>query len=61
MIKMGLVYNVIDDSTIQVMDLDDDELYEIKGNPLSVNNIKENTIYQDILVDYDDESMHLID
>ena len=29
MIKLGEVYNVIDDQTLQIKSLDDDELYEI--------------------------------
>lgn len=62
MVKLGYVHNIIDDTTIQVSNFDDDELFEVKGKALSIDNIKEafddsNTCF----VEYDDEDMQLVD
>lgn len=62
MIKLGQVKSVIDDETIQVIDMDDDELYEIKGSALSIENIKEVLHNNEFCaVEFDDESMQMVD
>lgn len=62
MVKLGQVKSVIDDETIQVIDMDDDELYEIKGSRLSIEDIKEFFHNNDFcVVEFDDESMQMVD
>lgn len=63
MIKLGIIYNVIDDETLQIEDLDDDELYEIKGSTLYINEIRENiedSVSSELLVEFDDETMEIV-
>ena len=62
MIKLGIIYNVIDDETLQIEDLDDDELYEIKGSTLYINEIRENIEdgVSELLVEFDDETMEMV-
>jgi|GEM_PF-6710735 hypothetical protein len=62
MVKLGQVKRVIDDETIQVIDMDDDELYEVKGSRLSIEDIKESIHNNDFfVVEFDDESMQMVD
>lgn len=61
MIKLGIVKNVMDEETLQIVDLDD-EIYEIKSSTLSVDEIKERleNDSSDIFVEYDDETMEMV-
>lgn len=60
MIKLGIVKNVMDEETLQIVDLDD-EIYEIKSSTLSVDEIKERLENDtDIFVEYDDETMEMV-
>lgn len=67
MIKLGIIYRVIDDETLQIKDLDDGELYEVKGDINSIADIKEafpdgkitDDKLNDYLVEYDDEMMEI--
>ena len=62
MVKLGQVKSVIDDETIQVIDMDDDELYEVNGRRLSIEGIKESIHNNDFfVVEFDDESMQMVD
>lgn len=62
MVKLGQVKSVIDDETILVIDMDDDELYEVKGSRLSIEDIKESIHNNDFfVVEFDDESMQMVD
>lgn len=62
MVKLGQVKSVIDDETIQVIDMDDDELYEVKGSRFSIEDIKESIHNNDFfVVEFDDESMQMVD
>lgn len=36
MIKIGIAYNVINNETLQIEDLDNGELYEVKGENLTL-------------------------
>ena len=64
MIKLGEVYNVIDDQTLQIKSLDDDELYEIKGSILAIADIgdsmedESNSTVR--FIEYDDEQMEMV-
>lgn len=64
MIKLGEVYNVIDDQTLQIKSLDDDELYEIKGSILVIADIRysmedeSNSTVR--FIEYDDEQMEMV-
>lgn len=64
MIKLGEVYNVINNETLQIKSLDDDELYEITGNVLSIDDIKnvmeDETNSSPCYVEYDDELMEMV-
>lgn len=63
MIKLGIIYNVIDDETLQIEDLDDNELYEVKGSTLYINEIRENIedgVSSELLVEFDDETMEMV-
>ena len=64
MIKLGEVYNVINNETLQIKSLDDDELYEITGNALSIDDIKnvmeDETNSSPYYVGYDDELMEMV-
>lgn len=64
MIKLGEVYNVINNETLQIKSLDDDELYEITGNALSIDDIKnvmeDETNSLPCYVEYDDELMEMV-
>lgn len=63
MIKLGEVYNVINNETLQIKSLDD-ELYEITGNALSIDDIKnvmeDETNSSPCYVEYDDELMEMV-
>lgn len=61
MINLGMVKNVIDEETLQIVDFDD-EIYEIKSSTLSVDEIKERmeNDSSDIFVEYDDETMEMV-
>lgn len=62
MVKLGQVKSVIDDETIQIIDMDDDELYEVKGSRLSIEDIKESLHNNNFcVVEFDDESMQMVD
>lgn len=64
MIKLGEVYNVINNEALQIKSLDDDELYEIAGNALSIDDIKnameDETNSSPCYVEYDDELMEMV-
>jgi len=64
MIKLGEVYNVINNETLQIKSLDDHELYEITGNALSIDDIKnvmeDETNSSPCYVEYDDELMEMV-
>lgn len=64
MIKLGEVYNVINNETLQIKSLDDDELYEITGNALGIDDIKnvmeDETNSSPCYVEYDDELMEMV-
>lgn len=63
MIKFGIVENVLGNGTLQIRDFDDDELYEIKGSTLSVDDINEKLKEVDgnfFFVEYDDETMEMV-
>lgn len=62
MIRLGTVYTVVDDETIQVRDFEDNELYEVKGSILAVDEIREAMKEDDkgeYIVEYDDETMEM--
>lgn len=62
MVKLGQVKSVINDETIQIIDMDDDELYEVKGSRLSIEDIKESLHNNNFcVVEFDDESMQMVD
>ncbi|MBO9144120.1 MAG: hypothetical protein J7E07_14215 [Escherichia coli] len=64
MIKLGEVYNVIDDQTLQIKSLDDDELYEIKGSILAIADIRDSmedeSNFTVRFIEYDDEQMEMV-
>lgn len=63
MIKFGIACNVIDDETLQVRDLDDDEMYEVKGSTLYIDEIKEaleDSESSERFVEFDDETMEMV-
>ncbi|RGN16377.1 hypothetical protein [Agathobacter rectalis] len=64
MIKLGEVYNVIDDQTLQIKSLDDDELYEIKGSILAIADIRDSMEDESNstvrFIEYDDEQMEMV-
>lgn len=61
MIKMGIACNVIDDETLQIRDLDD-ELYEVKGSILYIDEIRERLEDEEdnCFVEFDDETMEMV-
>lgn len=63
MIKLGEVYNVIDDQTLQIKSLDD-ELYEIKGSILAIADIRDSMEDESNstvrFIEYDDEQMEMV-
>lgn len=64
MIKLGEVYNGIDDQTLQIKSLDDDELYEIKGSILAIADIRDSMEDESnstvCFIEYDDEQMEMV-
>jgi len=64
MIKLGEVYNVIDDQTLHIKSLDDDELYEIKGSILAIADIRDSMEDESNstvrFIEYDDEQMEMV-
>ena len=63
MIRLGIAYNVIDDKTIQIKDLEDEELYEVKGSILDVDSIRDgldNDMKRELLIEYNDETMEMV-
>lgn len=62
MIKLGKVFNIIDSETIQVMDIDEDELYTVKGDRLNISGIKDLSEESggEIFIDFDDETMEMV-
>ena len=67
MIKLGVIYRVLDNETLQVKDIHDGELYVVKGDTNSIADIKEafpdgevpDDKLNDYLVEYDDETMEI--
>ncbi len=62
MIKLGKVFNIIDSETIQVMDIDEEELYTVKGDRLDISSIKDSSEESgdEIFIDFDDETMEMV-
>ena len=62
MIKLGKVFNIIDSETIQVMDIDEEELYTVKGDRLDISSIKDSSedSGDEIFIDFDDETMEMV-
>lgn len=62
MIKLGKVFNIIDSETIQVMDIDEEELYTVKGDRLDISSIKDlsEESGSEIFIDFDDETMEMV-
>lgn len=63
MVKLGVVHSVLDSETVQVEDLFDGELYPVKCNAINVLEIKEKLedTSDDILIEFDDDTMEMID
>ena len=62
MLRLGEVYNIIDEQTLQVKDLEDEELYEVKGNILAVEDLKlsmEQNNDSGYVIEFDDELMEM--
>lgn len=64
MIKVGIAYNVINNETLQIEDLDDGELYEVKGEKLDIDNIREELENgmktSGLFIEYNDETMEMV-
>lgn len=62
MIKLGKVFNIIDSETIQVMDIDEEELYTVKGDRLDISSIKDlsEESGDEMFIDFDDETMEMV-
>lgn len=62
MIKLGKVFNIIDSETIQVMDIDEEELYTVKGDRLDISSIKDlsEESGSEMFIDFDDETMEMV-
>lgn len=64
MIKVGIAYNVINNETLQIEDLDNGELYEVKGEKLDIDNIREELENgmktSGLFIEYNDETMEMV-
>lgn len=64
MIKVGIAYNVINNETLQIEDLDNGELYEVKGEKLDIDNIREGLENgmktSGLFIEYNDETMEMV-
>jgi hypothetical protein len=64
MIKMGIAYNVINNETLQIEDLDNGELYEVKGEKLDIDDIREELENgmktSGLFIEYNDETMEMV-
>lgn len=64
MIKVGIAYNVINNETLQIEDLDNGELYEVKGEKLDIDNIREKLENgmktSGLFIEYNDETMEMV-
>lgn len=63
MLRLGMIYNTIDDETLQIKTIGDGELYEIKGNKVDIVEIKEaleKNEFSHLFVEYDDETMEMV-
>lgn len=64
MIKVGIAYNVINNETLQIEDLDNGELYEVKGEKLDIDNIREELENgmktSGLFIEYNDEIMEMV-
>lgn len=64
MIKVGIAYNVINNETLQIEDLDNRELYEVKGEKLDIDDIREElengTKTSGLFIEYNDETMEMV-
>ena len=63
MVKLGVAHSVLDSETVQVEDLFDGELYQVRCNAINVAEIKEKLedTSADILIEFDDDTMEMID
>ena len=64
MIKVGIAYNVINNETLQIEDLDNGELYEAKGEKLDIDDIREELENgmktSGLFIEYNDETMEMV-
>ena len=64
MIKVGIAYNVINNETLQIEDLDNGELYEVKGEKLNIDDIREELENgmktSGLFIEYNDETMEMV-
>lgn len=64
MIKIGIAYNVINNETLQIEDLDNGELYEVKGEKLDIDDIREKLENgmktSGLFIEYNDETMEMV-
>lgn len=64
MIKVGIAYNVINNETLQIKDLDNGELYEVKGEKLDIDDIREELENgmktSGLFIEYNDETMEMV-
>lgn len=64
MIKIGIAYNVINNETLQIEDLDNGELYEAKGEKLDIDDIREELENgmktSGLFIEYNDETMEMV-
>lgn len=64
MIKVGIAYNVINNETLQIEDLDNEELYEVKGEKLDIDDIREELENgmktSGLFIEYNDETMEMV-
>lgn len=64
MIKVGIAYNVINNETLQIEDLDNGELYEVKGEKLDIDDIREKLENgmkaSGLFIEYNDETMEMV-
>lgn len=64
MIKVGIAYNVINNETLQIEDLDNGELYEVKGEKLDIDDIREELENgmktSGLFIEYNDETMEMV-
>lgn len=64
MIKVGIAYNVINNETLQIEDLDNGELYEVKGEKLDIDDIREELENgmktSGLFIEYNDETIEMV-